>query len=145
MTRRRYRLFVYGSLLSGEREAILLDGATLLGAARTLPVYYLVDLGAYAALVAGGSTGVLGELYDVDLETLTRVDVARQVPTLFGRAPVQLVDVEGADAYFISVDQARGKRRLHHGDWRKRFAPNTFRPAPSPLVSWARQRFPKAH
>jgi gamma-glutamylaminecyclotransferase len=144
MTQHRYRLFVYGTLLAGERDFGLLEGATLLSTARTQPIYQLIDLGAYAALVAGGSMSALGELYDVDLETLTRVDVARQVPALFRRAPVQLIDVEGAHAYFISADQARGRRRLHHGDWRRRFAPNTFRPPPSPLVAWARQRFPKS-
>lgn len=144
MTQHHYRLFAYGTLLPGEREAQLLQGATHLTAARTLPIYGLVDLGAYAALIPGGSTSVLGELYLIDLERLTRIDVARQVPSLFRRGSVQLADEDSADAYFISVDQARGKRRLHHGDWRKRFVPNVSRPAPSPLIAWARQRFPKS-
>jgi gamma-glutamylcyclotransferase (GGCT)/AIG2-like uncharacterized protein YtfP len=121
----------------------LLDGAEFGGAASTEAAFELVDLGAYAALVPGGSTSVEGEVYVTSLETLARIDRERQVPLLFDRARIRLADGSEADAYVMSTDQVRGRRRLRHGDWRRRFAPTVPRPAPSPFVTWARGRFSK--
>jgi gamma-glutamylcyclotransferase (GGCT)/AIG2-like uncharacterized protein YtfP len=119
----RIRLFVYGSMLDGERDHALLDGAESLGAARTEPLYTLVDLDAYAALLEGGRTSIVGELYVVDRKQRFRLDVAREWPALFQRVIVRIEGGEPAEAYAMRDDQARGKRRLPHGDWRKRFAP----------------------
>jgi gamma-glutamylcyclotransferase (GGCT)/AIG2-like uncharacterized protein YtfP len=141
---RKCRLFVYGSLLAGQPDHHLLAGAEALGAAHTAPNYQLIDLGAYAALVSAGSTSVAGELYHVDLETRARLDRHRQVPILFERASVRLADGSDAEAYVMTPDQVRGRRRLRHGDWRKRFEPTIPRPAPPPFVQWARGRFSKS-
>jgi hypothetical protein len=43
----------------------------------------------------------------------------------------------------MSAEQVRGKRRLAHGDFRKRFAPTLARNAPGQFVSWTRKRFDK--
>ncbi len=135
-----YRLFVYASLMSGECDAHLLSGAERIGPARTTPAYTLVDLGVRGALVVGGSVSVIGELYVVDLATLTRIDIERQVPLTYQRAAVQLADDGQAQAYLMSTDQVRGRRRLHHGDWRKRFIPNSSQRPPSAWSQWARGR-----
>ena len=119
-------------------------GAEALGAARTEPSYQLIDLGAYAALVFEGSISVSGEVYGVDLEMRARLDRHRQVPILFERARVGLADGTEAEAYVMSPDQVRGRRRLRHGDWRKRFEPSVVRQDPSPFVKWARSRFSKS-
>lgn len=139
------RLFIYGTLLPGERDHALLAGAELLGPVVTQPLYQLVELNVYAALIADGKVSVHGELYAVDLETRRRIDVARQVPILFQRTTVQLADGSSVETYAMNPDQVRGKRRLAHGDWRKRFAPAVTgqRAAPGQLVSWARSRFDK--
>ena len=133
------RLFVYGTLLTGESDHGLLETGQRLGAYRTEPDFHLVDLGACAALVPGGSTSVLGEIYLVDLATLLKVDVARQVPILFDRVTVGVSDGSKAEAYVMTPDQVRGRRRLHHGDWSKRFTGNV-RPFDSPFARWARGR-----
>jgi gamma-glutamylcyclotransferase (GGCT)/AIG2-like uncharacterized protein YtfP len=134
-------LFIYGSLLEGETDHALLEGAERLGAAQTEPRYHLFDIGAYAAMVPDGSTSVCGEIYLAPLETRAHIDVKRQVPILFERALVKLMDGESAEAYLMSAEKVRGRRRLHHGDWRKRFLSNVPRAAPGPFVRWARGRF----
>jgi gamma-glutamylcyclotransferase (GGCT)/AIG2-like uncharacterized protein YtfP len=137
------RLFIYGTLLPGERDHGLLAGAELLGPAVTQPLFQLVELNVYAALIPDGKVAVHGELYAVDLETRRRIDVARQVPILFQRATIRLADASEVETYLMTADQTRGKRRLAHGDWRQRFAPPVTRRAGGPLVSWARNRFEK--
>ena len=136
-------MFFYGTLLPGERDHGLLANAVLLGPALTEPLYQLVELNVYAALIPEGKHSVHGELYDVDLETRRRIDVARQVPILFQRAKIRLADGSEAETYLMNADQVRGKRRLAHGDWRKRFAPTLERQAPGQFVSWTRTRFDK--
>jgi gamma-glutamylcyclotransferase (GGCT)/AIG2-like uncharacterized protein YtfP len=117
------RLFVYGTLLSGEREHDLLAGADFAGPAVTLPKYTLVDLGVYPALVPRGAVAVTGELYLIDRKLRFALDVKREVPVLFQRIAMELANGEPAEAYAMRDEQVRGRRRLHGGDWRTRFAP----------------------
>jgi gamma-glutamylaminecyclotransferase len=137
------RLFVYGTLRQGEPRHALLEHAELLGLTTTVPAFYLVDLGPHAALVRGGSTAVCGELYRVSLEERRRIDVDRQVPILFTREAIQLVDGSHADAYLLRLEQVRGRRRLAHGDWKERFASNRPRRAGGAWVEWSRGRWKK--
>jgi len=136
-------MFFYGTMLPGERDHALLAKAELIGPAMTEALYQLVELNVYAALVPDGKVAVHGELYAVDLETRRQIDVSRQVPILFQRTKIRLADGTDAETYSMTADQVRGKRRLAHGDWRKRFAPTLDRQAPGQLVSWARNRFDK--
>lgn len=140
----KVRLFVYGTLLSEQRDHGLLESAELLGPAQTEPHYILVDIGVYAALVADGKTAVHGEVYLVDRVNLARIDVLRQVPNLFQRQRITLLDASIAETYLMTLDQVRGKRRLGHGNWRERFAPRTPRDRNLPLAKWARERFSKS-
>ena len=137
---RSCRLFIYGTLLPGERDHGLLVDAELIGPAVTEPLFQLVELNVYAVLIPDGKVAVHGELYAVDLETRRRIDVARQVPILFQRATIRLADGNEVETYLMAPDQVRGKRRLAHGDWRKRFAPTLERRAAGALLSWARNR-----
>jgi gamma-glutamylcyclotransferase (GGCT)/AIG2-like uncharacterized protein YtfP len=137
------RLFIYGTLLSGERDHGLMASAELLGPALTDAQFQLVDLGMYAALVPDGKIAVHGELYAASLATRREIDVARQVPILFQRVTVRLADGTQAETYAMTADQVRGKRRLAHGDWRARFAPPGERRAGGAFVKWSRSRFDK--
>ena len=113
-------LFVYGSLLAGEMHEAQLAGARCLGDARTEPAYTLVDLGDYPALVDEGATAVAGELYQVDEETLRRLDAFEGHPDEYRRAPVRLVGPARAEAYFYPRGRAAGLPTIAGGDWRRR-------------------------
>ncbi|MGH7434730.1 MAG: gamma-glutamylcyclotransferase family protein [Polyangiaceae bacterium] len=118
-------LFVYGTLLSGERSHERLGTATKLGEARTEPIFHLVDLGPYPALVIDGTTAVSGEIYRVEARLLRELDVFEQVPILFERVQIPLDGGSLADAYVMDVEKTRGKRRIAHGDWSKRMSVST--------------------
>jgi gamma-glutamylaminecyclotransferase len=139
MTPAPIRLFVYGTLLTGERDHALVRDSEPLGPAVTRPLYSLFEAGVYAALTPGGSTAVRGELYLVALETLLAIDVAREVPVLFQRARVSLADATEADAYVMPRENVRGLRRVRCGDWLERFRPNVQH-QPSAWSGWARDR-----
>lgn len=115
-------LFVYGTLLSGEPSHDRLGGTERIGEAKTEAIFHLVDLGPYPAIVIDGKTAVAGELYRVDAALLRELDVFKQAPLLFKRVRVPLEDGSLAEAYAMEPDQVRGKRRIAHGDWRKRMA-----------------------
>lgn len=119
----RFRLFAYGSLLPGERDHALLATATPLGPARTAPRHTLVDLGVYPALLAEGTTSVVGELFLVDAKTRFTTDVKKECPALFQRIEIALDDGSAADAYVMAEDKVRGRRRIKNGSWKLRTAP----------------------
>jgi gamma-glutamylcyclotransferase (GGCT)/AIG2-like uncharacterized protein YtfP len=70
------RLFVYGSLMRGERHHAELKEAPFLGRAQTAPGYALETVGEYLALVErpASATAVSGELYQVQSGLLQELD-----------------------------------------------------------------------
>ncbi len=114
------RLFVYGSLLSGEMHAARLAGARLVGGAVTEARYTLVDLGPYPALLEGGTTSVSGEVYEVDGAALAALDEFEGHPEEYRRTPVRLLGGEVAEAYVLPREQARHGRVIPSGSWRAR-------------------------
>ena len=69
------RLFVYGSLLRGERHHDELAGAKFVREAR-IAGYEMYDLGAYPTLVPGDEGVVSGELYEVSEPLLAALESA---------------------------------------------------------------------
>lgn len=116
----RARVFVYGSLLSGEANHRELAGATLVGPAATSPVFTLVDLGPYPALLRGGVQSVKGELFLVDAGVLARLDAFEGHPELYTRATISLADGTSAEAYLFDRAKAEGCEIIASGDWRAR-------------------------
>jgi gamma-glutamylaminecyclotransferase len=130
-------LFVYGSLLSGLHNHPLLAGSRLIGSDRTRPAFTLVDLGAFPALVAGGNTAVVGEVWEVDAATLARLDRLEGHPRWYRRTPIRLASRRHAETYLMAASQVDGRILITGGDWRAyralggltRDMPATARPA----------------
>lgn len=113
-------LFVYGTLMRGERAHTALRGARFLGAARTAPSFALVDAGSFPGLVAGGRTSVVGEIYLVPGHLLAAIDAYEDVHLgIYGRAPL-LVSGRRVETYLLDPVRADGLPHIRSGDWRRR-------------------------
>lgn len=111
------RVFVYGTLRTGERNHDFLAGAARVAADRTPARYTLVDLGAYPAAVVGGATAIVGEVFEVDAATLARLDRLEGHPHLYQRMPVRLTSRRIAVMYVMAAAQAEGGPAIAGGDW----------------------------
>ncbi len=117
-TNGKTRVFVYGTLLSGEPNHRLLGDAALVGEAKTEPAFELVSLGAFPAMVADGRTAVSGEVYEVDADTLAALDRLEGHPRFYRRRRIRLEDGGAALAYVFTAEQARGRPAIASGNWR---------------------------
>jgi gamma-glutamylcyclotransferase (GGCT)/AIG2-like uncharacterized protein YtfP len=111
------RVFVYGTLRAGERNHRLLNGAAFVGLARTEPRFRMVDLGHFPAIVAGGSTPIEGEVYEVDGAMLARLDQLEGHPRFYTRTPIPLADGSEALAYLLRPTQVEGRPLIASGNW----------------------------
>ena len=111
------RVFVYGTLRAGQRNHRLLRRATALGPASTVEPFAMHDLGAFPAIVAGGETPVVGEVYEVDAETLQALDRLEGYPHLYDRVEVSLTDGGRALVYTMQPRQVEGRPVIRSGDW----------------------------
>ena len=105
-------LFVYGTLLSGQRNHDYLRGAVALGAACTAAEYRLVTLGAYPALRNSGDAAIPGELYLVSSSNLAVLDRLEGHPDFYRRGLVKLDDGRVALTYFLPEDQYKDAEQI---------------------------------
>lgn len=112
------RLFVYGTLLRGERGAQLMAGAEWIGPAVTAPVFTLHRVEWYPALARGGATAVQGELYRVPAAVLAALDDYEGED--YARVEVALADGTVAEAYVMHAARVVGLEVIASGDWRRR-------------------------
>lgn len=117
------QLFVYGTLMRGEVEHPVLREATFIKETTTVDGYRLVESNGRAALITATHGVVEGELYQLGAELLQQLDVLREAGRLYSRQAVTLHDGQQAQAYLMSEDQVRGKRRVQGSSWKRRFAP----------------------
>jgi gamma-glutamylaminecyclotransferase len=113
----RARLFVYGTLRRGEENHHLLDAHVLLRTSRTEARFTLVSLGDFPAMIDGGETAVVGEVYEVDAITLAALDELEGHPDYYQRRPIRMDDGEEVLAYLLLPSLLRGQPPIPSGDW----------------------------
>lgn len=111
-------LFVYGTLLRGERNHGYLDGCAFLGETATASGFALVDLGGHPGMIKAASGCVAGELYRVGGEALRAIDQLEQHPEVYWRTEVRLADRRVVQTYLLRPELARGHSAVPGGDWR---------------------------
>ena len=92
-------LFVYGTLKRGYVND-LTGKACFMQTISTAPKFELRDLGDYPGMTHGVSS-VRGELWDISLRELWKLDDFEECPSLFLRKSIQLIDSSFAEAYII--------------------------------------------
>lgn len=114
------RLFVYGTLRTGQSNHHLLRQATKLGPCQLISGYLLYDLGRYpgARKSTSSHTPLVGEVYEVDSNTFAALDLLEEYPEVYTR---ELVDTEYGVAwiylYSLSVTEFP---LIRNGDWCQR-------------------------
>lgn len=114
-------LWVYGTLKQGGRLHGAMRGASFLARRRSVPGYQLLHVGWYPGLVRvpcpqPGDT-VAGELYEVPVEMLERLDEVEGAPALFRREPVVLTDLAHHPQAYFYQGHAMGHAALPGGEW----------------------------
>lgn len=113
----QHLVFVYGTLRRGESNHHYLTGSQLLGLFDTPPEYALYDLGPYPGLVEGHQS-ISGEVYLIDDETLTKLDVLEDVPVEYHRDTIETSF--GTAWIYVYQDASRLNSLIESGDWCQR-------------------------
>jgi gamma-glutamylaminecyclotransferase len=117
-------VFVYGTLLSGQRNHSLLFGSRFICTGQTTSDFELVDLGDFPAMIPADSDSegfsIFGEVYAVDHSILEILDEIEDHPRFYRRTPVELADGSLVDVYLLTAHQAAFYPRIPSGDWRKK-------------------------
>jgi gamma-glutamylaminecyclotransferase len=119
----RHRVFVYGTLMKGEHHHEVLKEASFVGLSETEPRFELVQIEYYPALLSGGTTRIIGEIYEVDDATLAKLDELEEVPGYFVRELMKLADGSEAHVYLMPRERAEGAEPIPSGYFRMRTAP----------------------
>lgn len=92
------KIWVYGSLKRDHGNGRLLKTSRFLGTAISEPEFTLLNLGSFPGIVREGTTAIHGEVYEVDDETLQRLDRLEGHPSFYERQHVAVTLDDGSTA-----------------------------------------------
>lgn len=113
-------IFVYGTLRKGEFNHNMVEDNPFVGVFRTEPCYTLHALRWFPAMVTGGTTSVVGEVYEVGRKTLWELDRLEGHPDYFQRQAIHLDDGQTVQAYLMPIESACDYPTIDSGDWLQR-------------------------
>lgn len=106
--------------MRGEHHHDVMARAEFVAEAATLPLYELVLIDYFPAMLAGGTTRIQGELYRVDAETLARLDELEEVPHFYVRERIALADGSSAETYLMPRERVTNAKPIPSGSFRAR-------------------------
>jgi gamma-glutamylaminecyclotransferase len=107
--------FVYGTLRKEGSRGHVLKTSKFLGQRKTKPEFFLFDLGSFPAMVKGGKTEVIGELYDISPDVLSQLDMIEGHPGFYRRTKIVLADGTETETYLLPNE--RNYTEITSGDW----------------------------
>lgn len=114
------KVFVYGTLLSGEGNNYLLEGSQKLGDAK-VQGFLMKNLGPFPACVPNDNINaeVVGEVWEVSDETFKRLDRLEGYPDFYDRT---LVGTSHGEAWIYINVAASGRPTIQSGNWKQHLA-----------------------
>jgi len=119
------KVFVYGTLKKGHGNHYILDKDPIETIIADLP-FYMVSLGAFPALVPTRNdqqNQIVGEVYDISRQELSRLDHLEGYPNFYDRMPMDMTDYgigEEVWVYYIpEIDLYDHWSKMESGDWSK--------------------------
>lgn len=114
---RQHTIFVYGTLKKGLSNHFFLSGANYLGPARTVNRYALyVDM--YPGVYPSDQISpIVGQLFEVDSATLSRLDALEDHPRLYRRELIEVDTDEGRRSAWIYFYPQKGGRLIPSGEF----------------------------
>ena len=88
-------VFVYGTLMSGQPAEDMLGDEAIIGGDAILKNYAMYDLGSFPGVVPMEGEQVVGEVYFVDDDTLSRLDRYESEGSLYRREDVRVIMADG--------------------------------------------------
>ena len=128
-----HRVFCYGSLMRGFGNNSILENSPLVGEAMSEGRFTMLHLGGFPGIVAKGTTTIHGEVFEVDDNTLSRLDRLEGHPSFYCRTPMKVllnpegdgvgewIDVEGYLLPDVWLNDSYGhgsKTIVESGSWR---------------------------
>ena len=95
----KHLVFVYGTLLGGEDNDILLKGSKFVSSGWTKSIFTLLDNGVFPAIRKGGSQSIRGEVYEVDDMILRRLDRLEGTHASYYKRTVEEIQTRGEKLY----------------------------------------------
>ena len=94
------KVFCYGILKQGRGGHEYLSKAIKLGTTTTPPEYTMYSLGGFPGVTEGGTTGIIGEVYEINETILARLDILEGWPDFYNRKKIT-TDYGEAWMYYI--------------------------------------------
>lgn len=116
------KVFTYGTLKKGFGNHYLLKDSSFLGEVKTLPEFTMISLGGFPGILTGGHTSISGEVYEVNTETLAKLDRLEGHPTWYRRTPITLLNDEKVETYIYLKSNPSPSQRfpiVESGEWKK--------------------------
>ena len=114
---------VYGSLKRGFGNHSLLAKSRFVAEATTEPTFTMLSLGGFPGIVAGGETAIWCEVYEVDKETLHRLDRLEGHPDFYKRQDIHVITRDGkglaVQGYVLPPVWLKRAQQIKGGIWAK--------------------------
>lgn len=109
------RVFVYGTLKRGQRNAHFMHGARYLGQHVTKKMFSMYSFGDFPAVCERGQHAIAGEVYQVDARQFRRLDDLEWYPHFYQRIEIS-TNWGNAWMYVVRLKLCQGKKQLV-GNW----------------------------